>query len=55
MVRDERWVFDESFPVFADTLESLQGFHRKTLENVDDYLFRKKWSMSVHLHLVHDV
>ena len=48
MILDERLGFYEIFPIFADTLEALQGFHRKTYENVSDDFIGKHWCNFTH-------
>ena len=53
MVVDERWGFDESVPMFANTLKSLQGFHRKALQNVGGDFFRKEGCVAIVRHFLH--
>ena len=51
MVLDERWGFDDVFPVFGDTLESEKRFQRKSFENVcDDFIREKWWVLVVGIH-----
>ena len=40
----ERWGFDESVPIFADTL----GCDRKTFENVCHDFFGNEWWVAIH-------
>ena len=47
---NERWGCDESVPVFADTLEALQGFHGKTLQNVDDDIIMEEGCVVIVRH-----
>ena len=42
MLLNERWPFDEIFPMFTDTFESDKGFYRKAFENVEHDFMRKK-------------
>lgn len=53
MVGDERWGFEEIFPIFTHTSKSNDGFGRKPFENVDDNLdWQKVFVTFTRLHLL---
>ena len=52
MLGDKRLGFEELFPLFTDTLESDNGFHRKPFEDVNDDLKRKEGCVEFTSHIV---
>lgn len=55
VIGNESWGVEKGFPIFGNTLESNQGFHRKSFENIyDDIAGYKSFAIIIiHCYGVH--